>query len=218
MQYIDVHTHKISNLKEVIAIQNYYPDEVPEEINTPFSIGIHPWFLNEDSIERDLLLIKKHLLNKNCLAIGECGLDQMCTTDFQLQQSVFIKQLQLAKEHAKPVIVHCVKAHQKLLEIIKKEKISVPLILHGFSKKDTVHQQLLKIPNLYFSFGKSLLTSKTTLKNITKTPLERLFLETDDSNLSVQNFYQQTAGIKNSSLESLKNQLFLNFQNVFKRS
>lgn len=216
MNYVDVHTHQLNRSINSISIKNYFPTDV-FETDSYYSAGIHPWFLDINSIENDLFLIENQLKNQNCIAIGECGLDRMCKTDFEIQKIVFTQQLQLANKYQKPVIIHCVKAHQELIEIVKKEHINVPLILHGFSKKKAIHQLFLQMPTIYFSFGKSLISSKTTQQNLIDTPLYKLFLETDDSNLTIKDLYWQTSIIKNIPLEFLKNQVFLNFQKVFKK-
>ncbi len=215
MIYIDIHTHQTNQLKEVIFIKNYFPSEIPMP-NSFFSIGIHPWFLDENTVENDLISIENQLQHHFCLAIGECGLDKICKTEFEIQQKVFKQQLLLAQKYQKPVIIHCVKAHQELIEIIKNEKINIPLILHGFSKKTSIHQQLLQIPNIYFSFGKSVLSATTSQQNILETPLEKMFLETDDSQEFIETIYEKVAILKNISVVSLQNQLFLNFQKIFK--
>lgn len=215
IKFIDTHTHHLNESEEVILIKNYFPKDIITA-NYYFSVGIHPWYINSNTIEEEFKFIKIHLNNSNCLAIGECGLDRTIKFDYQYQKEVFIKQLKLAEKIKKPAIIHSVKAYQDVINIIKSEKISIPIIFHGFSKNQHIHGVCVKIPTFYFSFGKSLLTSATTQKNLLATPLNRFFLETDDSPISIEEIYQKAALLKNMSIDSLKNQLFLNFQNIFK--
>jgi TatD DNase family protein len=216
MKYVDTHTHQINTSEEVISIKNHFPQE-PISSNSFFSVGIHPWFLDSNTAEVELKSIEAHFKNSNCIAIGECGLDRAIKFDYQYQKDIFIKQLKLAQKHHKPAIIHCVKAYLDVINIIKNEKITIPIIFHGFSKNQHIHSICLKIPTFHFSFGKSLLNSNTTQKNLLATPLNRIFLETDDSQLAIEDIYHKAALIKNISLELLKNQLFLNFQNIFKK-
>src|SRR3970040_1933458 len=107
MQFFNLHTHKFTNQPDVLELVNQYPQDFVDTI--PFySIGIHPWYIVEERIEADLKLIKSKLQEKNCLAIGECGLDKRIEIPLDLQQSVFEKQLALAEKHQKPVVIHCV--------------------------------------------------------------------------------------------------------------
>lgn len=215
MKYVDTHTHQLNTPEEVISIKNHFPQE-PILTNSFFSIGIHPWYLDLNTYKEELKIIENHLKNDACIAIGECGLDRAIKSDFQFQKDAFKLQLKLAEKFKKPVIVHCVKAYPDLIEIVKKENITVPIVFHGFSKNQHIHSLCLKIPTIYFSYGKSILHSKTTQINLISTPIERFLLETDDSNLEIQEIYQKAALIKNISIDSLKKQLFLNFQNIFK--
>lgn len=215
MRYIDIHTHQEYTSNDVIFVRNYYPKEAFLTKMYYYSIGIHPWYLDENSLNNELVLIEKHLFNKTCLAVGECGLDHTIESDYQLQKDVFIHQLKLAEKFKKPVIVHCVKAHQELIEILKNEHLEIPVVFHGFSKNKQIHSICLKLPNLFFSFGKSLLNSKITQANLLATPMNRIFLETDNSDADIKEIYQQAAQIKNLTVESLQKQLILNFEKVF---
>ncbi|MDP2089047.1 MAG: TatD family hydrolase [Flavobacteriaceae bacterium] len=215
MKYVDTHTHQINTSEEVISIKNHFPQE-PISTNSFFSIGIHPWHLDSNTYEAELKIIENHLKNNACIAIGECGMDRAIKSDFQFQKNVFKLQLKLAEKFKKPVIVHCVKAYHDLIEIIRKENITIPIVFHGFSKNQHIHSLCLKIPTIYFSYGKSLLNSKTTQVNLMSTPIERFLLETDDSDVEIQEIYQTASLIKNIPIDSLKKQLFLNFQNIFK--
>ena len=97
MPYIDIHTHQ--NVKNKFAIRNFYPKDWHAAIPYYYSIGIHPWYIDAASLTDDLAIIDKALATKNCLALGECGLDKLSKTDFNLQKVVFEKQLLLAEKH-----------------------------------------------------------------------------------------------------------------------
>jgi TatD DNase family protein len=79
------------------------------------------------------LIIEEKLKDENCFALGECGLDKITASDFELQKVVFKKQIQLSEKHQKPLIIHCVKAHQELIEIKKELKPKQVWIFHGFN-------------------------------------------------------------------------------------
>ena len=151
---------------------------------------------------------------KNVLAIGECGLDRICTTDFKLQERVFIEQILWANEIAKPLIIHCVKAHQESLILLKEYNRTSPVIFHGFNNKLETANKILDQGH-YLSFGKHLMNP--SVENIfSKISLEKIFLETDDSDIGIDAIYKQAAKIKNISTEQLSLQIKKNLERIFK--
>ena len=116
MKFVNLHTHFSKNPSNTIEIINQYPQDFQEGFST-YSIGIHPWYINEERLESDLKIIEEKLLSKNCLALGECGLDKRIEIDIELQKLVFEKQIALAEKHQKPLVLHMVAAFQELIEI-----------------------------------------------------------------------------------------------------
>ena len=155
MEFFNLHTHVFTNQPNMLELVNQYPQEFDASI--PFySIGIHPWFIVEERVESDLQIIESKLQEPNCLAAGECGLDKRIDIPMELQQSVFEKQLLLAEKYKKPVVIHCVAAFQELIDTKNRLQITVPIVIHGFSKKEQLAKQLLD-NGFYISFGKYLL-------------------------------------------------------------
>ncbi|MFV8326537.1 TatD family hydrolase [Flavobacterium sp. ZS1P14] len=214
MQFFNLHTHKYTNEPDVLELVNQYPWEFDAMI--PFySIGIHPWFIDEKRLESDLEIIESKLQESNCLAAGECGLDKRIAIPMELQQLVFEKQLLLAQKYQKPVVIHCVAAFQELIAIKKKLNISVPILIHGFSKSEQLAKQLLD-NGFYISFGKYLLQNpelETVFKNM---PDDRFFLETDTVEENLATVYALAAKYKKMTMEAIQKQLNKNFVAVFK--
>lgn len=214
MQFFNFHTHKYSNQTDVLELVNQYPQEFDATI-AYYSIGIHPWYIVQDRIEVDLRLIESKLQEINCLAIGECGLDKRIEISFDRQQLVFEKQLALAEKYQKPVVIHCVAAFQEIIEIKRKMNISVPMIIHGFSKNEKVAQQLID-NGFYISFGKYLLKNPELESVFQSIPNDRFLLETDTIEEGIQEVYALAAKYKNIEVEELKQIIENNFQNIFK--
>lgn len=215
MIFFNIHTHKPSHQTEVLEIVNQYPQEFDSSLSN-YSIGIHPWYIVEDRIESDLQVIGNKLLENNCLAIGECGLDKRVSTSMALQLMVFEKQLALAEKFQKPVILHCVAAFQELIAIKKKLKLTVPMIIHGFSKNIEVANQLVQ-NGFYLSFGKYLLFNKELELVFNSIPNDRLFLETDTIEQDIREVYELAAKYKNIEVEEMKAIIKTNFNTVFNR-
>ncbi len=213
MFYFNLHTHTFSNQADVLELVNQYPQEF---INTiPFySIGIHPWFIVENRIEEDLEIIESKLNERNCLAVGECGLDKRIQIQFELQKAVFERQLLLAEQYQKPVVIHCVAAFQELIEIKNKLKITVPILIHGFSKNLQVANQLVA-NGCYISFGKYLLRLPELESVFCAMPNDRFFLETDTDEQSIQEVYALAAQYKGISVTAIQELVNTNFIKVF---
>lgn len=206
----NIHTHKGSNQKTVLEIVNQYPDDFDTTAKY-FSIGIHPWYINLEKEEDDLVVIEEKLQDPNCLALGECGLDKRIETPLAIQIQIFEKQLILAKKYKKPVILHCVSAYQEVIEIKKRLNMEEPMIIHGFSKNSQVAQSLLD-NGFYLSFGKYLLRNPELASVFQNVPDDKIFLETDTIEETIFEVYQKASEIKNIDIES---QVTINFFKVF---
>lgn len=211
----NLHTHKFSNHPGCLELVNQYPQEFDAAI--PFySIGIHPWYIVEDRMEADLAIIEEKIQTPNCLAVGECGLDKRIEIPFSLQEQAFRKQLVLAEKYQKPVVIHCVASFQELIAIKNDLKITVPMIIHGFSKNEQLAKQLVD-NGFYLSFGKYLLRNpelESVFKNI---PDNRFFLETDTIEETIEEVYALASKYKAISEEDLQEIVQQNFENVFKK-
>ncbi len=214
MQFINIHIHKFSNQENILEIVNQYPQEFDKTVPY-FSIGIHPWYIDINKVEADLQIIEEKLKLNNCLALGECGLDKRIEIPLEVQIEVFEKQLLLAKKYNKPIILHCVAAFQEVIEIKRKLQMEVPMIIHGFSKNESIAEQLLK-NGFYLSFGKYLLRNPELEKVFKQVPNDRFFLETDTIEESLEEVYTLASKYKNIKIEKMQKQIDLNFKNVFK--
>jgi TatD DNase family protein len=213
MEFFNFHTHQFTNQPDILELVNQYPKEFNAAI--PFySVGIHPWYIVENRIDGDLKIIEEKLQTDNCLAIGECGLDKRIEIPLEEQIIVFKKQLALAEKYKKPVVIHCVAAFQEVTAIRKEMKISVPMIIHGFSKNAQVANQLIK-DGFYLSFGKYLLRNPELKTVFEQIPNDRFFLETDTVEESIKQVYNLAAEYKNLNIKELQDIISSNFKIVF---
>ncbi len=212
MKYFNLHTHQYSDQAEVLELVNQYPQEFDDTI--PFySIGIHPLFIDENRLESDFEILQQKVVLPVCLAIGECGLDKRSETSFEVQQSVLEKQLIIAERYQKPVVIHCVAAFQELIEIKKRLKITTPIIIHGFSKKVELAQQLLD-NGFYVSFGKNLLRNPELESVFISIPNDRFLLETDLIEEGIQDVYALAAKYKGLELRELQEMVNANYDKI----
>ncbi|CAM4072802.1 MULTISPECIES: TatD family hydrolase [Flavobacterium] len=215
MRFINLHTHSDSNDDLVLEVVNQYPWEFDDEI-AKYSIGVHPWYIDEDRLISDLKCIEVKLNLTECLALGECGLDKRIEIPLDKQVQVFKSQIELVKKTSKPVIIHCVSAFQEMIAIKKEMQIKNPMIIHGFSKNSQVAKSLLD-NGFYLSFGKYLLRNPELALVFKNIPNDRFFLETDTIEEGIIEVYERASIIKNIHIEELKKNVANNFSSVFKQ-
>lgn len=203
MTLFDFHHH---HLQKSTGIYNLSVGESPP--NCFFSAGIHPKF-SADVTDEQFVWLKEISKNEKCLAIGECGLDGLINIDDQQQEELFERQIDLANQLKKPLIIHCVRRFSRLIYFQKKAK--VPMIVHGFNKRKTIGDELQK-HDFYLSFGKSVLQNVNLQEFVIDFPIEKLFLETDNSDFDLELLYQKVAVLKNLKLEKLLLQIEKNLQ------
>lgn len=205
MDFFDFHHHKknISYGIYNMDIQNIPPDQL-------YSIGIHPKDIKIESIDDQYAWLESNI-SGNCFAIGECGLDSMIAIPLKIQEKIFLKHIAISNEVKKPLIIHCVRKFYEVMSFRKKAE--QPMIIHGFNKKHRIAEDLLK-NNFYLSFGKAVLYN-LSLQNILKiTPLDRIFLETDNEYFSIEELYQKVSEIKEISLETLNERILENLHTI----
>ena len=150
--------------------------------NIHAAIGIHPddyVNLDEDFME---WLKNEALTNKEVVAIGETGLDYYYQEPSkELQRKWFARQLELAVEVDKPVIVHSRDACADTIDILKNghaQKIGGIIHCYSYTKESV---KAFYDMNFYFGIG-GVLTFKNAKKLVEAAeviPMDRIVLETD---------------------------------------
>ncbi|QJR44355.1 TatD family hydrolase [Mycoplasma miroungirhinis] len=252
MKYIDVHTHPFLEYYDnpIEVCKNWQQEEMKLlfMVGTNFEnsketielsskldfvhpiIGIHP---NESNGLEDGKKLEE-IITKDVIAIGEIGLDyHYDDTPSKSEQLIsLISQVEVAKKHNIPVMLHIRDAMEDAINFVSRDEYkNVTFIFHSFSgTKDDV-EILLKNRNIYFSISgvvtfKNAQSTQEAVKNI---PLERLFVETDTPYLApvpmrgkenkspnVKHTYKFIASLKNISENKLIEQVETNVEKVFK--
>lgn len=209
--YVNIHTHHLSKDNGVFVFNNRLGHTNPFYTQSYFSIGIHPWDIKQitDESYETLEQLVKH---PHCLSIGECGLDKLIDTPLAQQTLHFEQQLKLAAKYHKPVIIHCVKAFDELIQITR-PFTNLKLIIHGFSKSQEMAEQLIT-KGFYLSLNVSVF--KHDSLNPLNLPKEKLFLETDDKqNLSIKDVYELAGSKLSLTQDELRTKIYHNFKAVF---
>lgn len=185
MKYLDIHTHQVCLDPEVDSRVSYRPHDLVLS-DGYYSIGLHPCY-EEDMTEDTYALLHDRVEVENRLwAIGECGLDKTSPVDMQTQIDYFRRQVELSERLELPVVIHCVRAYNELMELKKAMKPNQAWIIHGFRRNEQTAAQLIKA-GLYLSFGQYFNPKALVLAH----NCQRAFLETDVASIGIADVYQQ---------------------------
>jgi TatD DNase family protein len=213
---IDIHCHATNKGNPCIVSIDTQDFQPGQSIGSFYSLGLHPWFIERQDVEYAIEKIVLSMNDPKLLAIGECGLDKLQSTSLPKQIEVFELQIQLAERCQKPLIIHCVRAFNELLQLKKSSVADIAWIIHGFNSKPVLAESLLK-QGFYLSMGKALLNPQSNAaKTLQIMPLPQLFLETDAAeDILISDIYAAAAKIVDLSIEDLQQQIFHNFKRVF---
>lgn len=215
IDFLDIHTHQTAVKPGVISIESLSLTNdiflaMPKK--KPISIGLHPWFASIEKLELQMKYLSVLARQDNVKLIGECGLDSLKGEKIENQILILENQIALAEALNKPLILHCVKSFSELINLKEKLKVKVPMIIHGFNKNEELGKQLLK-NGFLLSFGAAVLKEKTGAAKLIK-ELDYVFLETDDSQITIQEIYHAVAEIKNCTVDELKALIFANWKKL----
>ncbi len=208
----DIHTHR-----EGQSYSIFQSGGAKIEAGIPVSLGIHPWQVALNW-EGDFEKIKQVAVqNRNVLAIGEAGFDRLKGPDILVQKATFSAHASLAAQLEIPLLLHCVKGHDLLMEFLKSTKKPPAILWHGWNQKPELARQLLPFP-VFFSFGKQLLQPGSNADQwLSACPSDRIFFETDDSGLEIAAIYQAASLILQLPVTVLAERVIANWNAISKR-
>lgn len=217
--FIDIHTHSeyIVSEKDIIKIRSINVDENVDIDALSFaSVAVHPWSVADDKFIDYQCYIEDIILKENVIAIGETGLDRVYSDTFQIQKSFFLEHVKLSEKHKMPMILHVVRAYPDIIEIRKQTKATMPWIIHGFNANEQTVEQLLR-HDFYLSLGDILFKDEEKSRRLLQViPRERLFLETDDKDISILDVYQRASFLSGRAIDDIRTDIFSNFVKIFR--
>ncbi len=157
--------------------------------NIYFAAGVHPYNIDE----YDEQILREFLKDERCIAVGECGLDYFRLPDDKTdkeenknrQKEIFAKQIKLAIEVNKPLIVHIRDANEDSKNVlIKNNAERVGGVLHCYNASR--HLLDLSERGFYFGIG-GVLTFKNAKKLVEilpDIPRDKIIIETDSPYLT----------------------------------
>ena len=149
------------------------------------SVGIHPHDA-KDAREGDYDKMKAWCALPKVVAVGEIGLDyHYDLSPRDVQRAVFVRQLALAREVGKPVIIHDREAHADTLAIVREEGKGLTGVFHCFSGSVETAREVLKLGFYLSVAGPVTFANAHKLHDVVKmAPLDKLLIETDSPYLT----------------------------------
>ncbi|KZZ62577.1 MAG: TatD family hydrolase [Oleiphilaceae bacterium] len=209
-----------SDWKELLGLSEKYPEIMH------VALGVHPCFISQESLSNDLLSDQLQALSKHFIAIGECGLDARFD-NLEQQLNIFEMQLELAGKLDKPVIMHSVRRHQEVLDLVKKCGLHWGVV-HAFSGSYEQAKQFVD-QGLHLGVGGVIKRNKgKTYDAFKRMPVDALLIETDSpdmylpgnperqgSPLDILEILSELSEMKQLDKESLADALQNNCQKLF---
>lgn len=225
VKYINIVGFDDKSIKRAIEIVDKY-----EEMY--LTVGWHPVEAIDFNDDKYNMIKEIALTNDKVVAIGEIGLDYYWDkSPKDVQKEVFRRQIALAKEVNKPIVIHCRDAMGDVLDIIKEENAKeVGGIMHCFAGSVESMEIALK-ENFYISLGGPVTYKNAkTPKEVAKAcPLDKLLIETDCPYLTptpyrgkrnetsyVKYVAQEIADLREMSYDKLAEETFKNACRIFK--
>lgn len=147
-------------------------------------IGLHPEEVKADW--RNQLAQMKPMLDEPghpFIAIGEVGLDYYWSREFEAEQlQAFEEQVKWAAEYDLPLMIHCRKAQNEMVHILKRHEKELVRggVFHCFTGNEKEAEQLLQFDNFVLGIGGVLTFKKSHLPEVLAgIPIDRIVIETD---------------------------------------
>ncbi len=209
MDYIRTNIHTHNTASEPWSLLNIRLTSPGQAFPAPpvlFSAGVHPW----DAETAADGLTEKLRAVPGIKAIGETGLDYACGVDLLAQEQILRSQLRIAEQSGLPVILHCVRAFEPLSLILKEYELP-GAVFHGFTGSPEQAARAVA-SGCGLSFGPRSFASPRAVESMRRTPIERLFLETDDGPQDINGVYEAAAEILGLQEERLAESVMQNFK------
>lgn len=184
MSVTDAHCHKADGESRAFLCS---PFALPPPQNAVLFYGTHPWYLDDF----DEAKLRASLGADQLSGVGEIGLDRLRSRNISpLMREVFGRQLEIAAEFRRPVVLHGAKCWGEVVKACRPFADRIPAFLfHGFSRSDGLLPEMVAM-NGFVSIGPALLNDHAVnyRELAKKVPPDRLLVESDrdaDSSKSI---------------------------------
>lgn len=207
-----------------VFAKNNFQEAGIEVVNIPidslqkpllYSTGIHPWFLNKENYNKSIEQFFISASEKQCIAIGECGIDKTFENNYSEQEKVFIQQIKTANLIKKTLMLYCFKSWDNVLDILQNQKNKMPVIILDDYLPDSI-DKLSPLKNYYIAFNKSIyLKEQKSIHWLKTISSKKILFYNSDEDLSIKDIYQSASEILNIDILTLQHQILENFYHAF---
>lgn len=177
-EILDIHTHHPAPQPKAVVCAS--PDDFNPVGGQLYSVGIHPWLTCEpipDSVWQQLEEVAMH---PQVVAVGECGIDLVKGGPLYKQMLVMRRQIELSERVRKPLVIHCVHAHDIVIGLRKDLKPTQKWLVHGFRGKPSIASMFCDA-GISLSFGE-----RYNDNSVKEVPPGMLLAETDESDKPIE--------------------------------
>ena len=207
----DFHAHLGNKLSNDLFIASTNINEYDDVKSYKY----HSYGLLNTSNYNDLNIFKNSVINDNNCFIGEVGLDKRLS--YTINDKILSTSLALAADMNKVIIFHIVRMYDVFFKELKKYRLNVPFIVHGFTASEEIAKEIYKHGG-YISLNTRCENTKD-FKDLLNYPF---LLETDlkdDENrlINLSIWYEKIANYTNmdkNELERIMNERRTIFKNI----
>ena len=215
LPFIDFHNHSRWNRgADIIEVTSIHG--LQKKDYSFYTFGYHPWWTLDLLSDEELTAMStKYLNDPLCLGLGEFGLDNLKGASIDVQEQIFSQQISIANNVKSPVIIHCVRAYDRLIRL-RREFGQTPWTVHGFVRNKILAGQLLDA-GMNLSVAPHHERGPSFVEMIAYVPMENVFIETDsDFSMNITDRYTIFAAIKKMDVQDVQEILYSNFITFYK--
>ena len=231
---IEVLTRAKKNGVTFVVVSSDMPKEFPRILNLKAyfpdflhaTYGFGPSRVDQLSLDEAMRKAEEHV--NDYVAIGEIGLDYHWVKEpslRELQKEIFIKWLDFAREHDKPVVIHSRKAEADCITILS-QHADVPVMLHSFAGKVELAKKAWDL-GYFISIPTSVVERKAYRRIVRSLPVEVFMVETDapwmspikgqkNEPLNVKFAIEEIANLKDLDFHDVEQVTDKNVQNFYR--
>lgn len=191
---LDIHTHH--SAPQPRAVVCVTPDNFNPVEGQLYSVGLHPWITTGDIPDELWQQLEAAARHPQVAAIGECGIDLLKGGPLYRQMLVMKRHIELSESIGKPLVIHCVHAHDIVIGLKKDLKPQQNWVIHGFRGKPSVASMFVKA-GIWLSFG-----AVYNDKSVAQVPPGMLLAETDESDMDIEDIITRLSNLAGRDVRS----------------
>ncbi len=191
---LDIHTHHPAPQPE--AVVSVSPDNFNPIEGQLYSVGIHPWLTGDEIPDELWDKLEEAARHPQVVAIGECGIDLVKGGPLYKQMLVMKRQVELAEEVGKPLVIHCVHAHDIVIGLKKDLNPTQNWLVHGFRGKPTIARMFVDA-GIWLSFG-----DRFNDQSVVVVPSGMLLAETDEAEVTIEDVITRLSVLSGRDVKS----------------